>query len=70
MRTVKSRTFPTLAAWRDATGLSQAEAARVLGMSQTNYSKLERRIIASPGKRARKIWKQTGVPVEVLVGAV
>lgn len=70
MPPVKSRSYPTLAAWRDATGLSQAEAARVLGISQTAYSRLERQVTAARGKRARAIWRQTGVPVEVLVGAV
>lgn len=69
MNTVKPRTFPTLAAWREATGLSQMEAARVLEISQTSYSRLERRIVATRGKRARAIWRKTGVPVEVLVGA-
>lgn len=69
MTSVKERTFPTLAAWRDALGLSQMEASRVLGISQTRYSRLERRISATRGKTARRIWKQTGVPVAVLVGA-
>lgn len=69
MPRIKARSYPTLAAWRDATGLSQIEAANVLGISQTAYSRLERRIMATRGKRARKIWRQTGVPVAVLVGA-
>lgn len=69
MASIKERTYPTLAAWRDALGLSQMEAARVLGISQTRYSRLERRVANTRGKTARKIWRQTGVPVEVLVGA-
>jgi transcriptional regulator with XRE-family HTH domain len=70
MHTGKQRTYTNLAAWRNATGLSQMEASRVLGISQTSYSRLERRVVAARGKRARSIWRQTGVPVEVLVGAV
>lgn len=61
--------YPTLKAWRDEKGLSQMEASRVLEISQTAYSRLERGVNFTRGKRAKAIWRQTGVPIEVLVGA-
>lgn len=69
MTSVKERSYPTLAAWRDALGLTQMQASRVLDISQTRYSRLERRTANTRGKTARRISKQTGVPVDVLVGA-
>lgn len=69
MISVKERKFKNLAEWRDFFGLSQMEASRMLRISQARYSRLERRIATTRGKAARRIWKQTGVPLEVLVGA-
>lgn len=66
---VTVRPYPDLATWRDAHGLSQHEAADLLGISQTYYGRLERRIQAARGKRAKEIMAKTGVPLEVLVGA-
>lgn len=65
-----TRDYPDLKTWRDTLGLSQHEAARVLDMSQSTYARLELRRGGTTGKRARKIWRQTGVPIAVLVGAV
>lgn len=63
------RPYADLKAWREAHGFSQHEAARLLKMSQTTYSRLERRARALSGKRAKDIMRTTGVPLEVLVGA-
>lgn len=64
-----AHTYRTLGAWRRAQQLNQCRAAKLLGLSQSYYSKLERRLSALPGKRAKKIARQTSVPLEVLVCA-
>lgn len=69
MSKVFERPYPDLKTWRDAKKLSQQQAAELLGISQTFYSRLERRMQAAPGKRAKTIMEKTGVPLEVLVGA-
>lgn len=69
MNKVTSRSYPDLATWRAAKGYSQQQAAVLLGISQTFYSRLERRVLSAPGKRAKRIMEQTGVPLEILVGA-
>lgn len=69
MPKVFERPYPDLATWRGAKKLSQQQAAEYLGISQTFYSRLERRMQAAPGKRAKVIMDLTGVPLEVLVGA-
>lgn len=70
MAKVFERPYPDLATWRAAKKLSQGQAAEYLEISQTFYSRLERRMQAAPGKRAKVIMEKTGVPLEVLVGAV
>ena len=67
---VTRRKYPTLKAWRDALGISQAEAGLLLQISQSQYAKLELRTSGTTGKRAKHIQAKTGVPVDVLVGAV
>ncbi len=67
MERITAGTYRSLRAWRRALKISQAEAAHILGLSQSHYSKLERRTHALPGKRAKGITKRTGVPLEVLV---
>jgi transcriptional regulator with XRE-family HTH domain len=62
------RPYPDLAAWRAAQGLNQLEAARLLGVSQTTYSRLERGIRTAVRENAKRIMAATGVPLEVLVG--
>lgn len=69
MTNVTSRPYPDLKTWRDAKDLSQHEAAKLLGISQTYYGRLERREQAATGKRAKVIMEMTGVPLEILVGA-
>lgn len=61
--------FPTLRAWRAARRLSQREAADVVGISQTLYSRLERGTVATKGAIAKRLVLVTGVPLETLVGA-
>ena len=60
--------YPTLEAWREAANLSQMEAAKLLGISQTYYGRLERGEQVAVREKARNIMAKTGVPVEVLVG--
>lgn len=67
MAELTTHTYSTLKVWRRAHRLSQRNAARILGLSQSHYSKLERRTHALPGNRAKRITKKTGVPLEVLV---
>jgi DNA-binding XRE family transcriptional regulator len=69
MKRIKT-TYPNLRAWRDALGLSQQEAAYLLGISRPQYSNLESGKSGTTGKRAKFITAKTGVPVDVLVGAV
>lgn len=67
MPSVTTRTYRTLRAWRRAQHLSQERAAAYLGLSQSHYSKVERRTHALPGDRAKRIAQKTRVPLEVLV---
>ena len=67
METVTSTSFRSLRAWRRAHRLSQERAAKLLGLSQSHYSKIERRTHALTGKRAKTVTRKTGVPLEVLV---
>lgn len=67
--TKASRPYRDLKAWRDAHGLSQRDAAKILKISQTYYSRLERRVQTCYGKNAKRIMDATGVPLEILVGA-
>lgn len=69
MTNVSARPYPDLKSWRRAYGYSQDQAAKILGISQTYYGRLERRIQTATGKRAKQIMDVTGVPLEVLVGA-
>lgn len=65
-----SKRYPNLKAWREAANLTQRQAAKVLGISQTYYGRLELGTQHAPGKRAKTITQTTGVPLEVIVGAV
>lgn len=62
------RRYPDLKAWRTANNLSQHEAAAVLGVSQTSYSRMERGVRAIKGSAAKRIMIVTQVPLEVLAG--
>lgn len=69
MKRITTRSYPDLKTWREAIGLNQRDAATLLGISQTYYSRLERGTQPTTGKRAKVIMTKTGVPIEVLVGA-
>lgn len=69
MKKGTQRPYSDLRAWREAHGLSQHEAAKRLRISQSVYSRLERRARACYGEKAKRIMEATGVPLEVLVGA-
>lgn len=71
MKRTTSRPYPNLKTWRAAQQprLSQAAAAAKLGISQTYYNRLERGIQAARGSVAKRLMAETGVPLEVLVGA-
>lgn len=60
--------YKSLKAWRRAAGLSQIQAARVLNMSQTTYSRLERQARGVRPQRLKAIMATTGVPADVLLG--
>lgn len=62
-------TYPNLKAWRSAFRLNQRDAARILNISQTTYSRLERGALTVKGPIAKRLMEQTCVPLEVLVGA-
>lgn len=62
------RPYPTLKHWRQAKGLSQREAARLLGVTQSTYSRLENRVRTPRPKHLETIVTTTGVPIEVLMG--
>ena len=61
--------FDNLLDWREAQRLSQAEAAEVLEISQSLYSKLERGRHFVKGSLAKRLVEKTGVPLAVVVGA-
>ena len=69
MAYINTNTYPTLARWRKARTFNQRQAAEYLGLSQSFYSKLERRVTALRGSRAQIASRKTGVPIEILVVA-
>lgn len=54
--------------WRLSLNLNQRDAAKILGVNQSKYSRLERRITTTKGAEAKHIIERTGVPLEVLAG--
>jgi hypothetical protein len=62
------RGYPTLLVWRLALNLNQRDAARILGVNQTRYSRLERGVTTTKGAEAKRIIQRTGVPLKVLAG--
>jgi transcriptional regulator with XRE-family HTH domain len=63
-----NRIYPTLKAWRLGARLNQAEAARILGVSQGFYSKLESGKGYPDRRNAKAISEKAGVPLEPLLG--
>ncbi len=68
VRTFSRRAYPDLKTWRDAKGFGQRDAAEYLQISQTVYSRLERRRQSVKGDLAKRLMAHTGVPLEVLAG--
>jgi transcriptional regulator with XRE-family HTH domain len=64
----RTRPYPTLKRWRDAQGINQRDAARLLGITQSEYSKFETGRRTPRPKRAGEIMDKTGVPLEALMG--
>ena len=62
------KAHPDLRAWREAFGLTQAEAAHLLGISQKSYSRFETGQRFVKGPLAARLMERTGVPLGVLVG--
>ncbi len=61
------KTYSSLKAWRTAEGLTQREAAQLLGVRQALYARVELGQTTRP-LRAKAISDQTGVPFEILMG--
>ena len=61
-------TASSLKVWRLREGLSQSDAAEILGISQGYYAKLERRKQVPRLVILRRIVDRTGVSVAGLVG--
>jgi transcriptional regulator with XRE-family HTH domain len=51
-----------------ASGLSQREAASILGMTQATYSRLELGRTVPRRAALQRVLDRTGVPLDVLVG--
>lgn len=68
MPRVIARTYPDLKTWRRAQGFGQRQAATLLGISQTYYSRLERREQVATRETAARIIDLTGVPLETITG--
>lgn len=68
MKHTTSRPYPDLLTWRRTEQLEQAEAAELIGMSRSNYSRLERGLIFVTRTRAKHVMDVTGVPLEKLMG--
>lgn len=64
---MKRRSFNTLKAWRASWGLTQSEAARLLGISQSKYNKTERCSQRPKAPLGKRIADKTGVPFEVVM---
>lgn len=64
----RKRPFASLREWRDELGLDQDDAALILGLSQSYYSRVERQLMAPKPKLAKRIADKTGVPLEEVLG--
>ena len=60
------RAFPTVQAWQDATGTSQLELAKLLGISQSHLCNIVRGNRKASLRLALKIAHLTNVPVETI----
>jgi transcriptional regulator with XRE-family HTH domain len=66
-KTIQRKEYPTLLAWRTASGLSQREAAAILGLTQATYSRMELGRTVPRRLALKRVLDRTGVPLEVLV---
>ena len=64
----RKRIYPDLKTWRLEMGLSQREAARQLGISQPAYNRIENQTRAPKPRPAQAISRETGVPLESILG--
>lgn len=64
----RKRPYPSLEAWRNDLRLSQEKAATKLGVSQNYYSRLERGVQFPRRQLAMAIARETGVPLETVLG--
>jgi len=62
-------TYPDLKSWRDDHKFDQAQAAAFIGISQSHYSRIERRAAVPRGDLANLIIDKTGVSLKALLGA-
>ncbi len=60
------RSYPSLKAWRDANQLTQREAARILGISQPSYCRLETGQYYPPRDLVKQIVEVANIPLELL----
>ena len=63
------RTYPNLAAFFKATGMTQEQLAKRLGISQSSMSKITRGITGPSLELALRIERAAGVPIESLLRA-
>jgi transcriptional regulator with XRE-family HTH domain len=69
MGTRKTHDAPmNLLAWRTGREWSQRDAARLLGVTQGYYSKVENQIVAPRPKIAKRFTEKTGVPLASIMG--
>jgi len=63
------RPFATLLAFREAQKppLSQEDAAKLVGITQAHWSRLENGLVGASPRLARRIAEKTGVPAETLL---
>lgn len=59
--------YPDLFTWRKSRGLTQTDAAKLLGITQARYSVIERGLAINL-LSAKPIAEATGVAVETLLG--
>jgi transcriptional regulator with XRE-family HTH domain len=62
------RAYRSLAEYRQAYNLTQREAAKQFGVSQSAWSKMEAGNRHPRPERAKLLMEHTGVPLEVLMG--
>lgn len=60
------RAYPTIEAWRNGTGTSQGDLAKLLGISQSHLCNIERGNRKASLDLALRIAKLTNVPIETI----